>query len=94
MQPKSEKQTAGEPDSVLQATVNLPANPEWHPYGCNIGLMVYKKGRLQGGIERQNDAAVDVQQPVDNGSLIQPPPRMSFTIERTRLINKQDKVTV
>ena len=42
--------------------------------------MEYKKGRLQGGIERQNDVAVDVQQPVDNGSLIQPPPRMPLRL--------------
>ncbi|EDR40362.1 hypothetical protein YpF1991016_1158 [Yersinia pestis biovar Orientalis str. F1991016] len=48
-------------------------------------MMGYKKGGLQGGIERQNDAIVDMQQPVDNGSLIQPPPCMPLTIERTRL---------
>ena len=42
--------------------------------------MEYKKGRLQRGIERQNDVAVDVQQPVDNGSLIQPPPRMPLRL--------------
>ena len=65
---------------MLQAVINPPANPELHPYGYNIGLMVYKKGRLQGEIERQNDVAVDVHQPVDNGSLIQPPPRMPLRL--------------
>ena len=48
--------------------------------------MAYKKGRLQGEIERQNDVAVDVQQPVDNGSLIQPPPRKPFKLNGQDLI--------
>ncbi|GAA3897152.1 hypothetical protein GCM10022405_22950 [Gibbsiella dentisursi] len=60
--------------------ISRPGNPEWRPDVHNIGWMVEKQDGKALKHVRQNGDIVETQQPGNNGSLIQPPPRQPSTV--------------